>query len=88
MDRVSSVTAFLYRYLRNADSEASEILSALSDTERRTVELLVSARAPEERLRRLNEATGTVWSAARYDRVLELALNQLQQILLQRGLLQ
>lgn len=88
MERVSSVTAFLHRYLRNADSEASEILSALSDTERRAVALLVSAHAPEERLRSLNEATGTVWSAARYERVVELALNRLQQILQQRGLLQ
>jgi len=88
MERVSSVTAFLYRYLRNADSEAREILSVLSDTERRAVELLVSPRAPEERLRNLSEATGTVWSAARYERVVELALNRIQQILLQRGLLQ
>ena len=88
MDCVSSVIAFLYRYLRNADSEAAEILSALTDTERRAVELLVSADAPEERLRNLSQTTGTVWSAARYERVVELALHRLQQILLQRGLLQ
>lgn len=88
MERVSSVTAFLYRYLRDPDTQATEILNALDGSERRAVELLLAVRDPDERLRALGEATGTEWSASRYEHVVDRALNRLQRVLQRHHLLQ
>ncbi len=81
MERVSSVTAFLYRYLRDPDAQAAEILNALDVTERHALETLLAVRDPDERRRALGEATGTVWSASRFDHVVDGALNRLQRLL-------
>ncbi len=88
MERVSSVTAFLYSYLHDPDAQAAGILNALDATERRAVETLLAVRDPDERRRALGEATGTEWSASRYEHVVDRALNRLQQLLQQHHWLQ
>lgn len=88
MEPVSSVTAFLYRYLRDPEAQAQEILNTLDGTERRAVELLISVPDRDERLCALSAATGTAWTASRYDYVVDRALSRLRRRLEQRRLLQ
>ncbi|MFQ5667974.1 MAG: hypothetical protein ACE5I7_16285 [Candidatus Binatia bacterium] len=91
MQPVSSVTAFLSRCFTDPDldSPARTILAdALTATERRVLELRFHLHDPAERLRQLREETSESWSAARFDRVEELALTRLRRALAQRGLLQ
>ncbi len=90
VQRVSSVTAFVLRYLAppDADPEARTIVEALSPIERRVLELLAREPSAAERRRRLADTTGEVWEAARYDRTEARALLHLQHELQQRGLLQ
>lgn len=90
MQRVSSVTAFVLRYLAppDVDPEARAVVGALSPIERRVLELLAGEPSAVKRRRRLADTTGEVWEAARYDRIEARALLHLQHELQQRGLLQ
>jgi hypothetical protein len=88
MECVSSVTAFLCRYLGDPDAEAQEILNALTGAERRIIEILMTEPNSDARLRRLSEETGAIWSTARYERVVNLVLNRLRQLLQVRQRLQ
>lgn len=90
MQRVSSVMAFLLRYLAAADidAEADAVLGTLSPTQRRVLELLAQVREEHERVQRLAQETGEAWSPERYRRAVGLALSRLGQELAQRDLLQ
>jgi chromosome condensin MukBEF ATPase and DNA-binding subunit MukB len=90
MDRVSSVTAFLRRYLEpaNIDAEAQEVLAHLSLRERRLLELLASTRQEADRLQHLTRETGEVWTVEKYRHAEGRALSRLRQELDRRSLLQ
>lgn len=90
MQRVSSVLAFLARYLRasDIDPEAREVLDTLSRAQRRLLELLAQIRDQHERAQRLSEEVGEVWSPERYTRAEALALSRLRQELARRDLLE
>ena len=89
VQRVSSVTAFVLRYLAppDVDPEARTIVAVLSPIERRVLQLLANVPAAEERQRRLTEETGQTWDRPRYERAETRALLHLQHELQQRGLL-
>jgi hypothetical protein len=89
MERVSSVTAFVLRYLepREIDPEAHAIVERLSPIEHRVLELLARLHRCEERRHRLAEETGEAWDALRYERIEARALLRLQHELQQRDLL-
>jgi len=87
MQPVSSVTAFLARYLCGPDinPEVREVLAALDPIDRRIVEEYARTPAADERRRRLAEQTGEVWEPVQYDRAEARALSRLQRELNRRG---
>jgi hypothetical protein len=82
--------AFLARYAAGGerDQQADEVLAALSDVERRVLELLLRDPDCGARLRRLSALTRETWTLARFDRTAFLACERLRQRLAKRGLLQ
>ncbi len=90
MERVSSATAFVARYLAVAelDPAARDIIERLSLLERAALALLARVPGREQRRTRLANQTGELWDAARYDRLESRALLRLQDELQRRGLLQ
>ena len=90
VEHVSSVTAFVLRYLATpeTDAETRAILQALSPIERRVLELLARVPTREQRRQRLTEETNERWEAARHERVESRALLRLQSILQERRLLE
>ena len=88
MERVSSVSAFVARYLRSPDAPAHDLLAALAPLERRVLELLARVPGREQRQQHLLEETGELWAAERYDRLEARALQRLEHELRRRGLLE
>jgi hypothetical protein len=90
MEPVSSVTAFVLRYLGppEIDPEAGAIVEKLHPIERRVLELLACVPGREQRRERLVEQTGEAWGPARYDRIEARALRNLGSELTRRGWLQ
>lgn len=88
MERVSSVSAFVARYLTaSAPSEACDLLAPLAPLERRALELLARVPGREQRRQHLVEETGELWELARYERLESRALQRLEHALRQRDLL-
>jgi len=90
MQQVSSVMAFVSRYLADPDAatEAHAIVGRLSPIERRVLELLARVPQQEERRHRLAEETRESWEPGRYERVEACVLLRLQHELQQRKLLE
>ena len=90
LERVSSATAFLFRYVAptSMDAEARVILDALAADDRRVLEVLATVPDLPERLRTLGRQTGDEWSRGRYERAEQRALRALRQRLAQADLLQ
>ena len=89
MERVSSVTAFVLRYLGPPEivPDAHVIVEKLRPIERRVLELLARVPQREERRHRLAGETRESWEPARYERVEARALLRLQHELQLSGLL-
>jgi hypothetical protein len=90
MEPVSSVTAFILRYLGppDVDREAGAIVEKLSPIERRVLELLARVPHCEERRHRLAEETGEAWEPARHSRIEARVLRNLSDEITRRGWLQ
>ncbi len=89
MHPVSSVTAFLARFVREPDGDpvALAIWDALAASDRQVLELLARQSDPAARARCLTAATGAAWSTERLRRAERLALTALRRLLADRGLL-
>ncbi len=89
MERVSSVTAFVARYLTAPQkAEGEDLFAGLPPLERQALELLARVPGREQRRQHLAEQTGELWEVARYDRLEARALRHLEHALSQRGLLE
>ncbi len=90
MERVSSATAFVLRYLGAgaADPAAQRLIQDLNPLERQVLELLARVPRPEQRRKSLEQQTGEPWTPARYDRLELRALSRLQSALRQGNLLE